>query len=71
MTDAVPTPPAISTLGELKAAGYEYKTVREELRDNLIGKLRRGENPWPGLHGLEHTVLPQVCLLYTSDAADE
>lgn len=60
MTDAVPTPPAISTLGELKAAGYEYKTVREELRDNLIAKLRRGENPWPGLHGLEHTVLPQV-----------
>ena len=60
MTDAVPTPPAISTLGELKAAGYEYKTVREELRDNLIAKLRRGEKPWPGLHGLEHTVLPQV-----------
>lgn len=56
MTDA----PTISTLGELKAAGYEYKTVREELRDNLIAKLQRGENPWPGLHGLEHTVLPQV-----------
>lgn len=56
MTEA----PTISTLGELKAAGYEYKTVREELRDNLIAKLRAGENPWPGLHGLEHTVLPQV-----------
>ena len=52
--------PAISTLGELKAAGYEYKTVREELRDNLLAKLKAGENPWPGLHGLEHTVLPQV-----------
>ena len=42
--------PAISTLGELKAAGYEYKTVREELRDNLLAKLKAGENPWPGLH---------------------
>ena len=52
--------PAISTLGELKTAGYEYKTVREELRDNLLAKLKAGENPWPGLHGLEHTVLPQV-----------
>ena len=60
MTEAPQTPPAITTLGELKAAGYEYKTVREELRDNLIAKLRSGENPWPGLHGLEHTVLPQV-----------
>ncbi|OEY13511.1 magnesium chelatase [Corynebacterium sp. BCW_4722] len=57
MTEAQPQP---TTLGELKAAGYEYKTVREELRDNLIAKLRAGENPWPGLHGLEHTVIPQV-----------
>ncbi len=57
MTEAQPRP---STLGELKAAGYTYKTVREELRDNLLAKLKAGENPWPGLHGLEHTVLPQV-----------
>lgn len=60
MTEATSTPPAITTLGELKAAGYQYKTVREEMRDNLIAKLRSGEDPWPGLHGLEHTVLPQV-----------
>lgn len=60
MTEAPQTPPAITTLGELKAAGYTYKSVREELRDNLIAKLQRGENPWPGLHGLEHTVIPQV-----------
>ncbi len=60
MTEAPHTPPAITTLGELKAAGYKYKTIREELRDNLIAKLQRGENPWPGLHGLEHTVIPQV-----------
>ena len=60
MTEATSTPPKITTLGELKAAGYQYKTVREEMRDNLIAKLRAGEDPWPGLHGLEHTVLPQV-----------
>ena len=60
MTEAPNSWPSITTLGELKAAGYTYKTVREEMRDNLIAILRAGENPWPGLHGLEHTVLPQV-----------
>ena len=60
MTEAPNSWPSITTLGELKAAGYTYKTVREEMRNNLIAILRAGENPWPGLHGLEHTVLPQV-----------
>ncbi len=52
--------PNISTLGELRTAGLIYRPVREELRDNLLAKLRAGEDPWPGLHGLEHTVIPQV-----------
>ncbi|MFT4081898.1 MAG: magnesium chelatase [Nocardioides sp.] len=52
--------PAISTLGELRAAGHQHKSLRAELRDNLLAKLRAGENPWPGLHGLEHTVIPQT-----------
>ena len=60
MTEAPNSWPSITTLGELKAAGYTYKTVREEMRDNLIAILRAGENPWPGLHGLEHTVLSLI-----------
>ncbi|HLR48523.1 MAG TPA: ATP-binding protein [Corynebacterium sp.] len=53
-------PPNLSTVGELKAAGYQHRTLRAEIRDILLAKLRAGEDPWPGLHGLEHTVIPQV-----------
>lgn len=52
--------PSISTLGELRASGHVQKHLREELRDNLLAKLRSGEDPWPGLHGFENTVVPQV-----------
>ncbi|MFH0411710.1 sigma 54-interacting transcriptional regulator [Corynebacterium sp. L4756] len=53
-------PPNLSTVGELKAAGYAHRSLRAEIRDNLLDKLREGQDPWPGLHGLEHTVIPQV-----------
>jgi magnesium chelatase subunit I len=52
--------PSISTLGELRASGHELKTLRTEIRDNLLAKLRAGEDPWPGLHGFDDTVIPQV-----------
>jgi magnesium chelatase subunit I len=52
--------PTLSTVGELRAAGYVAKPLREELRDNLLARLREGEDPWPGLHGYEDTVIPQV-----------
>jgi magnesium chelatase subunit I len=64
MTDAAQTAttaaPTISTLGELRASGHRQKPLRAELRDNLLAKLRAGENPWPGLHGFEATVIPQL-----------
>ncbi|AMJ45872.1 ATP-binding protein [Corynebacterium stationis] len=53
-------PPNFSTVGELKAAGYQHRTLRAEIRENLLAKLRAGEDPWPGLHGLDQTVIPQV-----------
>jgi magnesium chelatase subunit I len=56
VTDA----PAIGTLGELKAAGHVLKPLRTEIRENLLARLRAGEDPWPGLHGLEDTVIPQL-----------
>ena len=58
---AAPTnAPTVSTLGELRAAGYVHKPLRTEIRDNLLAKLAAGEDPWPGLHGLENTVIPQL-----------
>lgn len=52
-----PTP---GTLGELKESGYVTRSIREELRTNLVRMLRSGESPFPGLHGYENTVIPQV-----------
>lgn len=49
-----------STLGELKASGYRARGVKEELRENLRKVLARGENPFPGIHGYERTVLPAL-----------
>lgn len=56
----VTTSPEIHTLAELRASGHVQKSLREELRDNLLAKLAAGEDPWPGMHGFENTVLPQL-----------
>ena len=48
------------TLGELRASGYRMETVKEEMRRNLIAKLRAGEPLFPDIVGYEETVLPQV-----------
>ncbi|MFC4783409.1 magnesium chelatase [Nocardioides sp. MAHUQ-72] len=52
--------PTITTVGELKASGHQLKTLRQEIRDNLLAALREGRDPWPGLHGFEDTVIPQL-----------
>ena len=49
-----------TTLGELKASGYEVLSVKAEMRRNLIAKLRRGERLFPGIVGFEETVIPQI-----------
>lgn len=54
------SPPAPSTVGQLRAAGHVQKSLRDELRDNLLTALREGRDPWPGLHGFESTVIPQL-----------
>jgi len=56
----VTSAPTIHTVGELKAAGHHHKTLRQEIRDNLLDALREGRDPWPGLHGFEETVVPQL-----------
>lgn len=50
----------IKTFGELKAAGYTPKSIKEELRQNLIDKIRRGETVFEGVHGYEDTVIPEL-----------
>lgn len=49
-----------ATLGELKASGYRLRSVRHELRDNLVTKLRSGEVVFEGIVGFDDTVLPAV-----------
>src|SRR5690242_14530327 len=48
------------TLGELRDSGYRVLSVKEELRKNLIQKIRDGEELFPGIIGYEETVIPQV-----------
>lgn len=50
----------ISTLGQLKAAGYQSRSIKEELRENLIGKLRKKETIFEGILGYEETVIPDM-----------
>jgi len=48
------------TIGELRESGYRVLTVKEEMRKNLIQKIRGGEEFFPGIVGYEDTVIPQV-----------
>src|SRR5215468_6902655 len=48
------------TLGELKASGYHGISVKDEMRANLICKLKRREKLFPGIVGYDETVVPQL-----------
>ncbi len=50
----------VKTLGQLKASGYQYKSIKEEVRQNLIKKLRAGEATFPGIVGYEDSVIPET-----------
>jgi magnesium chelatase subunit I len=52
--------PGIRTLGELEKAGYRPRSVKSEMRANLIRKLEAGENLFPGILGYEDSVVPQL-----------
>jgi magnesium chelatase subunit I len=49
-----------TTLGELIASGYVHRTVKDELRENLLARLRAGEPAFPGIVGFDDTVLPEL-----------
>jgi magnesium chelatase subunit I len=48
------------TLGALKQSGYRSLSIRDEMRENLIRKLRNKEEIFPGILGFENTVLPDI-----------
>ena len=49
-----------ATLGELRESGYQPLTVKEEMRKNLIEKMKKGDDIFPGIIGYEETVIPQI-----------
>src|SRR3954468_2636464 len=51
---------AIETLGDLRHSGYRSRPVKQEIRDNLVCKLRAGEQLFPGIIGYDDTVIPQL-----------
>jgi magnesium chelatase subunit I len=55
-----PHRPDDTTLGELRAAGYRTRSVKEELRANLLERIRSNQPFLPGILGYEETVLPQL-----------
>ncbi|MCU1349887.1 MAG: Magnesium chelatase [Acidobacteria bacterium] len=51
---------SIHTLGELRASGYNVRSVKDEMRDNLLAMIARGQTTFPGIHGYERTVIPAI-----------
>jgi magnesium chelatase subunit I len=58
----LPQPPADlpRTVGELRAAGHRYRTVKAELRENLLARIRAGQPRFEGIVGYDATVLPEL-----------
>lgn len=50
----------INTLGELKKAGFKSKSIKDELRDNLIENIRNKKTTFTGVHGFENSVIPEL-----------
>ncbi len=52
--------PTISTLGQLKAQGYQSKKIKDELRDNLLQRMKDGVEVFVGIWGYEDSVIPEL-----------
>jgi magnesium chelatase subunit I len=51
----------LRTIGQLRAAGYKVVSVKDEVRNNIIEKIRQRETLFPGIIGFEDTVIPELC----------
>jgi len=52
--------PTIKTLGELKKSGYKNRSVKKEIRENLVNSIKQKQSPFHGILGYEDTVIPDV-----------
>ena len=52
--------PSSKTLGELKKSGYKFLSIKDELRENLISKLKNKAPIFNGIFGYEETVIPEI-----------
>ncbi|MUP47494.1 magnesium chelatase [Gramella sp. BOM4] len=50
----------IKTFGELKKSGYQSRSIKDELRENLKLKIRNNEEAFTGIHGYEYSVIPEL-----------
>src|SRR5678815_1085489 len=49
-----------ATLAELKASGYRSRSTREEMRANLLERMKRGERLFDGIIGYDDSVIPEI-----------
>src|SRR5690606_29420596 len=49
-----------TTLGDLKSSGWKSRSVKQEMRENLIAHIRRGDKFFTGIIGYDDTVVPQI-----------
>ena len=56
----MPTAPESTTLGALRDSGHAHRTVKAEVRDNLLARLAAGEPSFPGMVGFDDTVTPHL-----------
>ena len=52
--------PAVKTLAELRASGHVYRSVKGEIRENLLSRLKAAQDPFPGILGFDATVRPHL-----------
>lgn len=50
----------VKTLGDLKKGGYTSRSIKQELRENLMEYIKAGKNVFSSIHGFENTVIPDV-----------
>src|SRR5437764_8164171 len=50
----------IHTVGELRASGYPTRSVKDEMRENLLARIAHRETTFPGIHGYERSVIPAI-----------
>jgi magnesium chelatase subunit I len=50
----------LTTFGALKESGYKSKSIKDELRQNLLEKIKNEESAFEGIHGYENTVIPEL-----------